>query len=527
MRSLLAVFWTFVLVAGSAWADGPGDNIVDKVRPVPPPGIKVPDDDRARTAGRRRRARQGDRRPQEIAEGKPAARSAARRADLPQRGPLRPDVQRVLQRKNEFDAAKKLLKQGGERAKALQGRQGAVDDRDRPVVRGYVSKIDGSVQPYGLVVPRRTSRTRRTVPARRLVPRPRRDADRSELHQRHGRARRRRVRCRPTPSSCIPTAATATPTIRRRDRPFEAMDARQEALPHRRRTARGARLLDGRGGLLAVRRPLPEPLGRRRAGGRLLRDARLPQRLPEREAVSRPGTRRSSGTSTTAPTTPSTSSTCRRSPTAARTTAEAGRRHDGQGAGRPRGIDLVHIIGPKTGHSTSRRRKTEINRRIDAHRASRPARVAEGDPLHDLHAALQPDALGDARRLDEALGAGRVDAELAARRRRPRRRRTSTASRCRCRPAPARATSRGSRPSSSTTSSCRPTAADVGPARGRRTFARTKNGVDARRVERTTASSKRHGLQGPIDDAFMDSFLMVRPTGKPLNEKVGAWTARR
>jgi hypothetical protein len=36
---------------------------------------------------------------------------------------------------------------------------------------------------------------------------------------------------------------------------------------------------------------------------------------------------------------------------------------------------------------------------------------------------------------------------------------------------------------------------------------------------------KRHGLQGPIDDAFLDSFLMVRPTGQPLNEKVGAWAA--
>jgi hypothetical protein len=34
---------------------------------------------------------------------------------------------------------------------------------------------------------------------------------------------------------------------------------------------------------------------------------------------------------------------------------------------------------------------------------------------------------------------------------------------------------------------------------------------------------KRHGLQGPIDDAFMDSFLMVRPTGKPMNDKVGDW----
>jgi pimeloyl-ACP methyl ester carboxylesterase len=35
---------------------------------------------------------------------------------------------------------------------------------------------------------------------------------------------------------------------------------------------------------------------------------------------------------------------------------------------------------------------------------------------------------------------------------------------------------------------------------------------------------KRHGLQGPIDDAFMDSFIMVRPTGKSLNEKVERWT---
>ena len=34
---------------------------------------------------------------------------------------------------------------------------------------------------------------------------------------------------------------------------------------------------------------------------------------------------------------------------------------------------------------------------------------------------------------------------------------------------------------------------------------------------------KRHGLQGPIDDAFMDSFVVVLPTGKPINEKIGKW----
>lgn len=36
---------------------------------------------------------------------------------------------------------------------------------------------------------------------------------------------------------------------------------------------------------------------------------------------------------------------------------------------------------------------------------------------------------------------------------------------------------------------------------------------------------KRHGQQGPIDDAFMDAFLIVKPTGKAMNEKTGQWAA--
>ena len=35
---------------------------------------------------------------------------------------------------------------------------------------------------------------------------------------------------------------------------------------------------------------------------------------------------------------------------------------------------------------------------------------------------------------------------------------------------------------------------------------------------------KRHGLQGPIDDAFLSSFLMVTQSGKPINEAIGKWT---
>lgn len=35
---------------------------------------------------------------------------------------------------------------------------------------------------------------------------------------------------------------------------------------------------------------------------------------------------------------------------------------------------------------------------------------------------------------------------------------------------------------------------------------------------------KEHNLQGPIDDAFMDSFVFVKPDGRASNRRVGRWT---
>jgi pimeloyl-ACP methyl ester carboxylesterase len=40
-----------------------------------------------------------------------------------------------------------------------------------------------------------------------------------------------------------------------------------------------------------------------------------------------------------------------------------------------------------------------------------------------------------------------------------------------------------------------------------------------------TGLRKAHGLQGPIDDAFLDSFVMVRPTGQPMAPGVAAWVS--
>ena len=53
-------------------------------------------------------------------------------------------------------------------------------------------------------------------------------------------------------------------------------------------------------------------------------------------------------------------------------------------------------------------------------------------------------------------------------------------------------------------------------ARDERGWRQTSSGDDG-------SLRKRHGLQGPIDDAFMDSFIIVRPTGTSANARVGAW----
>ncbi len=55
-------------------------------------------------------------------------------------------------------------------------------------------------------------------------------------------------------------------------------------------------------------------------------------------------------------------------------------------------------------------------------------------------------------------------------------------------------------------------------------YARTAKGwMPAPAAAAEVGLHKRHGLQGPIDDAFMDAFLFVRPTGEPMHPKTGAW----
>ncbi|QOV88053.1 prolyl oligopeptidase family serine peptidase [Humisphaera borealis] len=55
---------------------------------------------------------------------------------------------------------------------------------------------------------------------------------------------------------------------------------------------------------------------------------------------------------------------------------------------------------------------------------------------------------------------------------------------------------------------------------------RKTDGKWGRDTDPPTGLRKRHGLQGPIDDAFLSSFVIVRPTGKGLSEKTAGWAAK-
>src|SRR5436190_4951787 len=115
---------------------------------VPPPGITIAEKDRAEL-------RSGaDALGREIA----ALRSSSMTELLPDVEIYHKAVDWALRydefyRSNEVGQARTLLKQGLERARQLREGKPAWLTATGLVVRGYVSKIDGSVQPYGLVVP--------------------------------------------------------------------------------------------------------------------------------------------------------------------------------------------------------------------------------------------------------------------------------------------------------------------------------------------------------------------------------------
>lgn len=150
IRTFFLIFTLFILSTLVVTAQ---QNNADQVRPIPPPGIAVPAADRAEletsiaALGKEIEALRVE------LKGKPALLE------------LLPDVQiyfnaaRYALTYNEFykpeeiKLAKTQLQQGMARAQALRAGKPDWTTQTGLIVRGYVSDIDGSVQPYGLVIP--------------------------------------------------------------------------------------------------------------------------------------------------------------------------------------------------------------------------------------------------------------------------------------------------------------------------------------------------------------------------------------
>lgn len=156
MRSALGLL-TLLLGFHLVLADGPGDNLDKDVRPIPPKGVAIPE-------AERKTLEEGVAQLGKEIEGLKTALKG--KANLLA---LLPDVQiyynavhyalkydEFLNPKNvegDIKVAKAHLKSGMDRAASLKEGKAPWTTATGNIVRGYVSKIDGSVQPYGLVVP--------------------------------------------------------------------------------------------------------------------------------------------------------------------------------------------------------------------------------------------------------------------------------------------------------------------------------------------------------------------------------------
>ncbi|GAB5406880.1 MAG: prolyl oligopeptidase family serine peptidase [Aureliella sp.] len=139
-----------------AFGDGPSDNDPSQVRQVPPRGIELPADVRGELLQR--------------AEAIDAAASSVDEADpivlawvrvIPRA--IRMSVEtEMFYKQQDINAARMLLTEGERRAAALsagKSLQELLSPRDTPngpqlAVGGFTSKIDQSIQPFGLVLPK-------------------------------------------------------------------------------------------------------------------------------------------------------------------------------------------------------------------------------------------------------------------------------------------------------------------------------------------------------------------------------------
>ncbi len=147
----LAGFAMAFVAASSLFADGPADNNIDTVRRIPKLGVEVPAEQRAELERKLKQLRQSI--------------TLLRNRNSPFVNELLPDIEIFHKAVNdaivyqeffdpkEIDSAAPLLEEAVQRIMSLSKGEAPWTRATGLVVRGFISKLDGSVQPYGLVIP--------------------------------------------------------------------------------------------------------------------------------------------------------------------------------------------------------------------------------------------------------------------------------------------------------------------------------------------------------------------------------------
>ncbi len=506
-------------------ADGPGDNLPDHVRPVPPPGLEVPD-----AVG------------QDLRSGLDELAKAidALRQELPQKQPrlvaCLPDVEvfhkavryalvyHEFYHTNQFKIARELLQEGLKRADALRSGTAPWLTATGLVVRAYQSRVDGSIQPYGLVVP---SSYRPDSPhAFRLDTwfhgRGETLTELDFIHQRQT-----------SPGQFTPANAFVLHLYGRYCNGsrfagetdfFEAFDRVNQDYPidPNRLIVRGFSLGGASCWDMAVHHAGMWAAAAPGAGFsetadflKVFQKETLTPTWYEQKLWHLYDATDYAVNLFQCPTV-AYSGELDTQKQAADKMAEALAAE---------GISLVHVIGPKARHFYEPKARAEINRRIDSLAAT--GRNPVPSTIHFTTWTLRYNRMlwltVDA--LEHHWERARVDAVLDPAINGVRATTTNVVA-LTFSMEPGLCPLDNARPAEVVLDGQRLAAPRALSDRSWTAHFRKTEGswAAAASPEVEEGPHKRHGLQGPIDDAFMESFLIVRPTGKPLNAEVGAWT---
>ncbi len=489
-----------VVLAAGASADGERDNQVDNVRRVPPPGVAVPDADKADlTAGVEALGKEIDAIRSEL-KGKPAL------ARLPDIQIFLKSVDWALRYNEIFNVkeiatAKKHLKQGLERAKLLREGTPTWTTTKGGSARGYLSKIDGSIQPYGVFLPE-TFQAGADHKHRVDTWFHGRGENLSELNFVEGVSKGGGPFTPPDSivvqlygRYCCANKLAGEVDL------FEALDEvrKQYGVDESRITVRGFSMGGASTWQFAVHYPGKWACAAPGAGFsetadflKVFQNEKVKPTDFEQKLWHMYDCTDYAANLFNLPTIAYSGEIDKQKQAADMMEA----------AMKKEGLTLVHIIGPKTAHAYEKAAKEEVAKQVDAivakGRDPMPAKIRFTTWTLQYNESHWVTVDGMEKHWERA----RVEAEL-------------------------------------TDGSIKATTVNVTGV----TFnaKQPKVTLDGQTLEGTSFHKeggkwaagplpdglrKRHGLQGPIDDAFLDGFIMVKPTGKPLNEKVGEWAAK-